>query len=243
MATYLVALFVPETTMAGRGVWWLHTVALLVFLPLIPHTKHLHLVLSPATILLKRERFSDIPKLQGDEDFGLVTGKDLTRTDALQALSCVECGRCTEHCPAYNTGKILSPKELNPWCPQLPERGRARFRQTSARRIYLRRGRLPMHHMWQLRVSMPRRDSAPADDHRVTPRSRKHWRVGRLLRHQAVPQDGEERQLPRDGCRRAHEVSSKKAACRSMMARRNTACGWVVWVLMIRRDARRFSLS
>src|SRR5205823_12166984 len=29
-----------------------------------------------------------------------------------QALSCVECGRCTEHCPAYNTGKILNPKEL-----------------------------------------------------------------------------------------------------------------------------------
>jgi ferredoxin len=30
----------------------------------------------------------------------------------LQAFSCVECGRCTEHCPAYNTGKILNPKEI-----------------------------------------------------------------------------------------------------------------------------------
>ncbi len=46
----------------------------------------------------------------GDEDFGLVTGKDVTRLTALQAFSCVECGRCTEHCPANNTGKTLNPK-------------------------------------------------------------------------------------------------------------------------------------
>ncbi len=85
--------------------WWIHTLTLLVFLPLVPHTKHLHLVLSPATIFLKRPNFSDIPKLAGDEDFGLVTGKDVTRIDALQAFSCVECGRCTEHCPALQHGQ------------------------------------------------------------------------------------------------------------------------------------------
>ncbi len=112
MVTYLAGLALPETAPAGRAVWWTHTLALLVFLPLIPHTKHLHLILSPATIFLKRPRFSDIPKLAGDEDFGLVTGKDVTRIDALQAFSCVECGRCTEHCPAYNTGKVLNPKEV-----------------------------------------------------------------------------------------------------------------------------------
>ena len=44
-----------EESLAGQGVWWLHTLALLVFLPLIPHTKHLHLVLSPATVFLKRQ--------------------------------------------------------------------------------------------------------------------------------------------------------------------------------------------
>jgi Fe-S oxidoreductase len=48
----------------------------------------------------------------GDEDFGLDTGKDITRIASLQAYSCVECGRCTEHCPANNTGKILNPKEI-----------------------------------------------------------------------------------------------------------------------------------
>jgi Fe-S oxidoreductase len=96
----------------GRWNWWLHTVALLIFLPLIPHTKHLHLILSPAAIFAKREGFSQIPPLEGDEDLGLVTAKDVTWVDALQAFSCVECGRCTEQCPASNTGKELNPKEV-----------------------------------------------------------------------------------------------------------------------------------
>ena len=112
MATYLAGLWIDEESLPGQGVWWLHTMALAIFLPLIPHTKHLHLVLSPATVFLKRQGFSRIPPLAGDEDFGLDTGKDVTRIDALQAFSCVECGRCTEHCPAANTGKVLNPKEI-----------------------------------------------------------------------------------------------------------------------------------
>ena len=96
----------------GGAWWWAHTLALLVFLPLISHTNHLHLLLSPVTVFLSRGAFSRIPPLSGDEDFGLDTGKDLTRIVALQAYSCVECGRCSEHCPAFNTGKILDPKEI-----------------------------------------------------------------------------------------------------------------------------------
>jgi Fe-S oxidoreductase len=107
MITYL-ATFWYDTKL----VWWAHTLTLLIFMPLIPHTKHLHLVLSPATVFLSRGGFSKIPPLVGDEDFGLDTGKDLTKIVALQAYSCVECGRCTEHCPAYNTGKVLNPKEI-----------------------------------------------------------------------------------------------------------------------------------
>ena len=42
----------------------------------------------------------------------LVAGRDLTWIDSLQAYTCVECGRCTEHCPAQNTGKLLDPKEI-----------------------------------------------------------------------------------------------------------------------------------
>jgi Fe-S oxidoreductase len=112
MATYLAAFAVADTSTAARILWWMHTLALLTFLPLIPHTKHLHLVLSPATIFLSRGSYAQIPPLSGDEDFGLVAGADLTQLVSLQAYSCVECGRCTEHCPAANTGKLLNPKEI-----------------------------------------------------------------------------------------------------------------------------------
>jgi ferredoxin len=110
MITYMPAWWIPDQSAYGRALWWAHTLTLLAFLPLIPHTKHLHLILSPVTIFLERNGFSHIPPLKGDEDFGLVSGKDLTRITALQAYTCVECGRCTEHCPANNTGKELNPK-------------------------------------------------------------------------------------------------------------------------------------
>ena len=112
MVTYLAAFFVPDGSGAAQALWWAHTITLLAFLPVIPHTKHLHLVLSPVTVFLSRGGFSEIPSLNGDEDFGLVAGKDLTRLVSLQAYSCVECGRCMEHCPANNTGKLLNPKEI-----------------------------------------------------------------------------------------------------------------------------------
>ena len=120
MVTYLAAFFFQGDSGTLKTLWWSHTLALLVFLPLIPHTKHLHLVLSPLTVFLKRDSFAKIPPLQEGqkpdgteiEDFGLVTGQDVTQLISLQAYSCVECGRCTEHCPASTTGKVLNPKEI-----------------------------------------------------------------------------------------------------------------------------------
>ena len=112
MATYLASFFVPATGASISVLWWIHTLALLTFLPIVPYTKHLHLLLSPVTVFLSRGSFSQIPPLASDEDFGLVAGTDLTQLVSLQAYSCVECGRCTEHCPAANTGKLLNPKEI-----------------------------------------------------------------------------------------------------------------------------------
>ncbi len=112
MVTYLAAFLVPAASTAATALWWAHSLALFIFLPLIPHTKHLHLVMSPATVFLSRGGFSQIPALVGDEDFGLVAGTDLTRLASLQAYSCVECGRCMEHCPAANSDKLLNPKEI-----------------------------------------------------------------------------------------------------------------------------------
>lgn len=114
MLTYLADYFGrPDAgSTAERAIWWAHTLALFIFLPLIPQTKHLHLMLSPVAVFLTREPLGQLPPLEGDEDFGLVSGKDVTRRMALQAFSCVECGRCQEHCPAHNTGKELNPKQM-----------------------------------------------------------------------------------------------------------------------------------
>ena len=114
MITYL-ATFLPQFGEAGeygKATWWTHTLALFIFMPLIPHTKHLHLVLSPITVFLSRGSFAQIPPLDGDEDIGLYKGTDVTQLVSLQAFSCVECGRCQEHCPANNTLKLLNPKEI-----------------------------------------------------------------------------------------------------------------------------------
>ena len=112
MATYLFDYLLEPENLTYKAVWWTHSAALLIFMPLIPHTKHMHLLLSPLSVFLSRGKFSAIPPLVGDEDFGMVTGKDVTQLVSLQAFSCVECGRCTEHCPANTTGKSLNPKEI-----------------------------------------------------------------------------------------------------------------------------------
>ena len=110
MITLLPEWWISEESGAGRIIWWSHTVAILVLLPLLPHAKNLHVLLSPAALFLRRPGFSQIPALADEEDLGLVSGQDITRLTALQAYSCVECGRCTEYCPAYNTGKELDPR-------------------------------------------------------------------------------------------------------------------------------------
>lgn len=115
MLSYLAAFFIVPDGVAVKVWWWVHTLSLLIFLPIIPNTKHLHLMLSPLTVFVKHAEFSVIPPLsesEAEEDFGLLAGKDVTQLIALQAYSCVECGRCTEYCPAATTGKILNPKEI-----------------------------------------------------------------------------------------------------------------------------------
>ena len=67
MVSYLAAFFVRDDGVAVKALWWAHTLALLVFLPLIPHTKHLHLVLSPLTVFLKRDAVCGYSKLDEAE--------------------------------------------------------------------------------------------------------------------------------------------------------------------------------
>ncbi len=94
--------------------WWAHTGALLGMLWLIPNSKHLHLVLSPVAILFRGDVTSTMRPLddEDDDDFGLIAFSDLSQKDILDVNSCVECGRCTDNCPANVVGGTLDPKKI-----------------------------------------------------------------------------------------------------------------------------------
>ena len=114
MVTYLLgwrALPVGSTVWAVD--WWAHTLSFLALLVVIPQSKHLHLVLGPIAIFFRPDRTSPTRPLREDgEDLGLVRFKELGWKDVLDVNACVECGRCTQFCPANITGGSLSPKEV-----------------------------------------------------------------------------------------------------------------------------------
>jgi Fe-S oxidoreductase len=114
MVTYLLGWRVfPVGSQAWKVNWWIHTSAFFSLLVIIPLSKHLHLVLAPVTIFLRAETTSSMRALREDgDDLGMIHFRDLGRKDVLDVNACVECGRCTEFCPANLAGGSLSPKEV-----------------------------------------------------------------------------------------------------------------------------------
>lgn len=113
MITFLLGFRLDESSMAGRVNWWAHMLVVLAFLALIPASKHLHLVLSPVTVLLKSPELGRVENLDFEkEQVGLEVVDDLGKKTVLDAFTCVECGRCQVNCPAWGSGKELNPKEL-----------------------------------------------------------------------------------------------------------------------------------
>jgi Fe-S oxidoreductase len=107
--------FSPDTN-ADRVFLWAHLVFIFTFLWYIPRSKHLHIATAALNVWLARTgsrgrleplRF-DLP--DDELRFGVATIADLTRKEVVDAFSCTECGRCQDACPAYATGKVLSPK-------------------------------------------------------------------------------------------------------------------------------------
>ncbi|MBN1537337.1 MAG: 4Fe-4S dicluster domain-containing protein [Anaerolineales bacterium] len=95
--------------------FWLALGAILAFVPYFLFSKHLHLFMAPLNFLLKPERYSigELSALDFDDDsieqFGALRLEDLGWEQLLDSYACIMCYRCQEVCPAYNTGKILSP--------------------------------------------------------------------------------------------------------------------------------------
>lgn len=113
MGTFLLGLRLDEATTAGRLNWWAHMLVILAFLALIPASKHLHLVLSPVTVLLKSPELGRLRTLDFErEEVGLEAVKDLGKKSVLDAFTCVECGRCQVNCPAWGAGQALNPKTI-----------------------------------------------------------------------------------------------------------------------------------
>ena len=98
--------------------FWLSLGAVVAFLPYFPYSKHIHLFFAPLNIWMKPQRRSmgELNYINLDdqtiEQFGAATIKDLGWEQVMDSYACIMCFRCQEVCPAYNTGKLLSPAAL-----------------------------------------------------------------------------------------------------------------------------------
>lgn len=130
----------PEASLIGieRTAWWLHIVGILFFLNYLYYSKHLHILLAfPNTYYGKLTPKGQLPNLESvtnevklmmdpsvdpfaapaedapvPEKFGASDVADLSWVQLLNAYTCTECGRCTDECPANQTGKKLSPRKI-----------------------------------------------------------------------------------------------------------------------------------
>ncbi|WP_059171815.1 4Fe-4S dicluster domain-containing protein [Bacillus sp. FJAT-27445] len=97
--------------------WWIHLLLLLAFLVYVPQSKHAHLIAGPVNTYfsrtgpvgkLKKIDFED----ESQESFGVGKIEDFNQLQIIDFYACVECGRCTNMCPATGTGKMLSPMDI-----------------------------------------------------------------------------------------------------------------------------------
>ncbi len=121
-----------------RGMWWFHIVGILLFLNYLPYSKHFHIILAfPNVYYSKLEQkgaFDNMESVRKEvemmfdpaadpyaapvepasepERFGAKDVQDLSWKSLMDAYSCTECGRCTQQCPASQTGKLLSPRKI-----------------------------------------------------------------------------------------------------------------------------------
>jgi heterodisulfide reductase subunit C len=115
-----------------RAAWWFHIIGILSFALYVTYSKHLHIFFAfPSAYFSSLEssaKMSAMPAVthevklmlgqpveeqpESNAKFGAKDVMDLTWKNALDAYSCTECGRCTEQCPANQTGRALSPRKI-----------------------------------------------------------------------------------------------------------------------------------
>ena len=116
----------------SRAGFWTHSTLVLVFLNLLPHSKHFHVITAIPNIFARKltpagrlepmaENAEKLMEMIGaaaelPDPFAAPIGvgriEHLGWKSILDFYTCTECGRCSDNCPAHRTGKILSPKHL-----------------------------------------------------------------------------------------------------------------------------------
>ncbi len=100
---------------------WAHVMLIVSFLAYLPYSKHLHIVTAVLNVYFGRTTprgrleplvFDDPDVPEEEIRMGAGTLTDMTWKQMMDTVTCTECGRCQEVCPAWNTGKALSPKLL-----------------------------------------------------------------------------------------------------------------------------------
>jgi Fe-S oxidoreductase len=99
---------------------WVHVALILGFLVYLGYSKHLHIATSAVNVFFGSTRPRgyltplriDLESADEDVTLGAATLTDLTWKETLDLYACTECGRCQSVCPAWSTGKPLSPKLL-----------------------------------------------------------------------------------------------------------------------------------
>ena len=98
--------------------WWLALGLILIFLPYFPYSKHAHLFMGPMNIMAapKRRSMAALEKIDFENDnieqYGVAQIQHLPQTQILDGYACIQCSRCQDACPAYVTGKELSPSAI-----------------------------------------------------------------------------------------------------------------------------------
>ncbi len=98
--------------------WWMHILVVFGFMNFLPYSKHLHVFTSIPNVYFEKlgdKKFVLKPidlEDESIEQFGAADIEHLTWKQMFDSYTCTECGRCTDACPASNTGKLLSPREI-----------------------------------------------------------------------------------------------------------------------------------
>jgi len=96
--------------------WWTHTFIALGFISYIPYSRLLHIITTPANhffATLKPTGYVEpIRDFETAESFGVGKLEEFTWKQIFDSDACTRCGRCQDGCPAYLSGKHLSPKKL-----------------------------------------------------------------------------------------------------------------------------------